>query len=283
MVWIAPPARVGIDARTDNGDDNCARAWRHRRRLLRKFRLAGLVCVLMLAWTALTFARVFAAFEAPVQDRHIAAAAQKKGGSEAEQREESEEGRSTWRRLGATTPNDVAPAVESTTAASSLGRWLVDEMTTEGDDQEATNNSSSDACDQSALAKGGGWLRVVLLVAAILFAFNGIAIVCDEFFQASLEKISEVSSRLVNTPAVRPRGGTTLCMPRMRYVMVDFFYVIQSDLDVRLLPINKLHKVYSILRVCPFACLTFRCIMYLVFVNKNMNASKASEHPPIQT
>ncbi|CAM9973510.1 unnamed protein product [Scytosiphon promiscuus] len=37
-----------------------------------------------------------------------------------------------------------------------------------------------------------GQQEVVLLVVAILFTFNGLAIVCDEFFQASLEKISEV-------------------------------------------------------------------------------------------
>lgn len=59
------------------------------------------------------------------------------------------------------------------------------------DEAEVAEGSSSKTCLENNFA-GGSWGRVVLLVVAILFTFNGLAIVCDEFFQASLEKISEV-------------------------------------------------------------------------------------------
>lgn len=56
--------------------------------------------------------------------------------------------------------------------------------------QDAPTNSAA-ACAENGFSEGGVG-QVVLLVIAILFTFNGLAIVCDEFFQASLEKISEV-------------------------------------------------------------------------------------------
>lgn len=56
--------------------------------------------------------------------------------------------------------------------------------------KDAPTNSAA-ACEDNEFSEGG-WGQVVLLVIAILFTFNGLAIVCDEFFQASLEKISEV-------------------------------------------------------------------------------------------
>lgn len=53
--------------------------------------------------------------------------------------------------------------------------------------------SGSTSCDQHHFAQGGIG-QAVLLIVGILFTFNGLAIVCDEFFQASLEKIADVSS-----------------------------------------------------------------------------------------
>lgn len=53
--------------------------------------------------------------------------------------------------------------------------------------------SGSTSCDQHHFAQGG-IVQALLLIVGILFTFNGLAIVCDEFFQASLEKISDVSS-----------------------------------------------------------------------------------------
>ena len=58
-------------------------------------------------------------------------------------------------------------------------------------EQDDGSTSSAAACVDNNYAEGGVG-KVVLLVVAILFTFNGLAIVCDEFFQASLEKISEV-------------------------------------------------------------------------------------------
>ncbi|CBN74651.1 conserved unknown protein [Ectocarpus siliculosus] len=56
---------------------------------------------------------------------------------------------------------------------------------------EEEEEGAAAACADNAFS-GGGAGTVMLLVVAILFTFNGLAIVCDEFFQASLEKISEV-------------------------------------------------------------------------------------------
>lgn len=47
------------------------------------------------------------------------------------------------------------------------------------------------SCEENSFAHGGTG-QALVLIAGILFTFNGLAIVCDEFFQASLEKISEV-------------------------------------------------------------------------------------------
>ncbi len=67
---------------------------------------------------------------------------------------------------------------------------VVDGMATEGE-EEAEAAATAATCAENSFS-GGGAGKVVLLVIAILFTFNGLAIVCDEFFQASLEKISEV-------------------------------------------------------------------------------------------
>lgn len=68
---------------------------------------------------------------------------------------------------------------------------VLEELTQE--EEEATAEAATaEACADNSFS-GGGAGKVVLLVIAILFTFNGLAIVCDEFFQASLEKISEVS------------------------------------------------------------------------------------------
>lgn len=56
---------------------------------------------------------------------------------------------------------------------------------------DEADDNAAEACTKNIFA-GGGVGHVVLLVIAILFTFNGLAIVCDEFFQGSLEKISEV-------------------------------------------------------------------------------------------
>lgn len=70
-------------------------------------------------------------------------------------------------------------------------RWLL--TTSDGGEQLETQEevATDPACDDNTFS-GGGAGTVVLLVMAILFTFNGLAIVCDEFFQASLEKISDV-------------------------------------------------------------------------------------------
>lgn len=65
---------------------------------------------------------------------------------------------------------------------------MIEGMMTE--EEEAAAATAATCADNSF--SGGGAGKVVLLVVAILFTFNGLAIVCDEFFQASLEKISEV-------------------------------------------------------------------------------------------
>eukprot|EP00903_Cladosiphon_okamuranus_P016896 g15577.t1 len=67
-------------------------------------------------------------------------------------------------------------------------RDVLGELTEE---QDAAAEATAEACADNNFS-GGGVGKVVLLVIAILFTFNGLAIVCDEFFQASLEKISEV-------------------------------------------------------------------------------------------
>lgn len=61
----------------------------------------------------------------------------------------------------------------------------------EGLADEEEEEGAAAACADNAFS-GGGAGTVMLLVIGILFTFNGLAIVCDEFFQASLEKISEV-------------------------------------------------------------------------------------------
>lgn len=79
------------------------------------------------------------------------------------------------------------------------GKWRRRLVTTsDGEDRDMLGGLAEDeeanaaACADNNFS-GGGAGKVVLLVIAILFTFNGLAIVCDEFFQASLEKISEVS------------------------------------------------------------------------------------------
>lgn len=67
---------------------------------------------------------------------------------------------------------------------------VLEELTEEEEEAAAT----AETCADNSFS-GGGAGKVVLLVIAILFTFNGLAIVCDEFFQASLERISDVSSR----------------------------------------------------------------------------------------
>ncbi|CAM9767806.1 unnamed protein product, partial [Discosporangium mesarthrocarpum] len=51
--------------------------------------------------------------------------------------------------------------------------------------------SSGDGSCGDAEDLHGGVGTVLLLTVGIIFTFNGLAIVCDEFFQASLEKISD--------------------------------------------------------------------------------------------
>lgn len=70
-------------------------------------------------------------------------------------------------------------------------RDVLEELTEE---EDAAAAATAKTCAENSFS-GGGAGKVVLLVIAILFTFNGLAIVCDEFFQASLEKISEVSLR----------------------------------------------------------------------------------------
>lgn len=87
------------------------------------------------------------------------------------------------------------------------------------DDTTASTSSSSESCAENTFA-GGGWGRVVLLVIAILFTFNGLALVCDEFFQASLEKISEVrvlSSR--GSHGSKTQAGAVVCSDATRVLL----------------------------------------------------------------
>lgn len=67
--------------------------------------------------------------------------------------------------------------------------------------------AGSASCEDNYYADGN-LAQALLLIVGILFTFNGLAIVCDEFFQASLEKISDVSARLF---FVLQGGNWTLC------------------------------------------------------------------------
>lgn len=84
-----------------------------------------------------------------------------------------------------------------THSSGDLNRLLL--ATSDEDQQESVEGLADEEEEEGAAAacadnvfSGGGAGTVMLLVIAILFTFNGLAIVCDEFFQASLEKISEV-------------------------------------------------------------------------------------------
>lgn len=87
--------------------------------------------------------------------------------------------REDWRRRLVTSSSDDGEEEEDPAD-------VLEELTEETAD-------TAEACADNNFS-GGGAGKVVLLVIAILFTFNGLAIVCDEFFQASLEKISEVKT-----------------------------------------------------------------------------------------
>lgn len=76
--------------------------------------------------------------------------------------------------------------------------------------------SGEASCDDNQYADGG-WAQVVLLVIAILFTFNGLAIVCDEYFQASLEKISDVSIGKIGRDNVLPVTDVFITARSMRF------------------------------------------------------------------
>lgn len=90
--------------------------------------------------------------------------------------------------------------------------------------------SGEASCDDNKYSDGG-WLQVVLLVIAILFTFNGLAIVCDEFFQASLEKITDVSIGSIVWEDALPGGcivhGTI--SSRLLFVIKTYLLLEYSD------------------------------------------------------
>lgn len=172
---VALPRRGALcGIRDRHGDDRVGcRRRRHRQRrkrgVVRKLRLIGLVCVVVVVGVALTLVRVCSV----VQWRGAAVATgemMNAGGGERE-------------RL----------AVSMISVSNGNGGR---ERRLEDDSEEEVDANASEACLENNYADGGVG-RVVLLVIAILFTFNGLAIVCDEFFQASLEKISEVRVRIL--------------------------------------------------------------------------------------
>lgn len=178
---------IEVGARKDNGDDVNAEGdqqRRRKRRLLRKYRFMGLVFA----------AGMFGIFLAC---SHIYAGATSVRGTEGLRGGSDEGGNTSGRKLDAKAPNNNSSSAEAANIApvSSVRRWLADGEDIDEPVKDTTSSSTDDSCLDNKLADDGGWLQLLILAVAILFTFNGLAIVCDDFFQASLEKISEVSER----------------------------------------------------------------------------------------
>ena len=141
---------------------------RRKREARRKVRLLALVLVVVVVGVALVLVRICSAVRRGIPSVVTTAATTTTVGGEGETGMSTISvaayGGEAWDRR----PGDEGRALQDETTNAAAG---------------CTDNSFSE----------GGWGQVVLLVIAILFTFNGLAIVCDEFFQASLEKISEVN------------------------------------------------------------------------------------------
>lgn len=177
---------IEVSSRKHSDDDVDAlggRQRRQKRRLVRKYRFMGLVCVAGVFGIVLACSHVYAG----------ATSVRKSVGL----REGSDEdGNASGRRLDAKAPNDNGPVeAVSMASVSFVRRWLADGEEMDEPVEDTTSSSTDDSCLDNKLADDAGWFRLLILAVAILFTFNGLAIVCDDFFQASLEKISEVSER----------------------------------------------------------------------------------------
>lgn len=177
---------------------------RRKREARRKVRLLALVLVVVVIGVALVLARICSAVRRGIPSVATTAAA----------------------TTTTTTIGGEGEAGMSTISVAAYGgeawdRRLADEGRAL---QDATTNAAAGCTDNNF--SEGGWGQVVLLVIAILFTFNGLAIVCDEFFQASLEKISEVYTVMyvrdictdvqLQSSAVRVEEGGGFCVALSR-------------------------------------------------------------------
>lgn len=184
MMSISDEEGIEVGFRKDNGAYFNAvgdQQRRRKRRLLRKYRFMGHVFV------AGVFGIVLAC-------SHIYTGAASVRGTVGLRGESDEDGNISGRRLDVKVLNNNSSAEAASIApVSSVRRWLADGEDIDEPVEDTTSSSTDDSCLDNKLADDGGWLRLLILASTILFTFNGLAIVCDDFFQASLEKISEVS------------------------------------------------------------------------------------------
>lgn len=240
MISATRRALYGI--RDTCGDDvvGCRRRRRggqgrqRKRGARRKVRLLGLVLVVVVVGVALVLVRICSAARRGMPSAATTAATATRGGE--------------------------GDAGMSTISVAAYGGEAWDRR--RGDDGRALQDASTNAAEGCADNgfSDGGWGQVVLLVIAILFTFNGLAIVCDEFFQASLEKISEVHTAYSSTVIrVRREGWCVLrcplaslyaCVISLPVIMCNYWYHARLCLGSNRVGVLVVRCCCSLLGVC---------------------------------